>query len=366
MMETVFSSKGGVKEALSDIQKGIRLEPALVLFFASTKYDLESLGKGLEQAYPQAKVIGCSTSGELVSGHMLKSSVVASAFDHKTVSQVQAVTLKDLSSKADVTGALSSLEKKVGKKLSDLDLSKYVGIILIDGLRAAEERVMDSIGNHSDLTWIGGSAGDDLQFKETRVFADGRSMTDAAVLAVLKVDSGFDIIKTQSFKVTPKKLTATEVDERTRTVVKFNGKPALAAYAEAVGTAPAKASDSFMKNPVGLVVNGEPFVRSPQRVDGDKMVFYCNIKKGAELSVLESTNIVADTQKAVQEKLRAMGHVSGLINFNCILRTLELDAKNQAEAYGNVFKDVPTVGFSTYGEEYIGHINQTATMLVLK
>ncbi len=58
--------------------------------------------------------------------------------------------------------------------------------------------------------------------------------------------------------------------------------------------------------------------------------------------------------------------ISGVVNFNCILRTLELGQKGLTEDYGKVFEKVPTVGFSTYGEQYIGHINQTATMLVFR
>ena len=56
----------------------------------------------------------------------------------------------------------------------------------------------------------------------------------------------------------------------------------------------------------------------------------------------------------------------GILNFNCILRTRELQSTEQSCAYGELFTDVPTVGFSTYGEEYLGHINQTATMLLLR
>ena len=143
---------------------------------------------------------------------------------------------------------------------------------------------MDAIGNLSDLTWIGGSAGDDLKFKETKVFAKGQSRTNAAVLALIRFDKGFDIIKTQSFGQTGKKLKATEVDEATRTVIKFNDQPAAKAYAAAIGYPSEKVADGFMRYPVGIMIDGEPFVRSPQRLDHDKMVFYCNIKQGTSPS----------------------------------------------------------------------------------
>ena len=43
-----------------------------------------------------------------------------------------------------------------------------------------------------------------------------------------------------------------------------------------------------------------------------------------------------------------------------------MEQKQATTAYGALFAEVPTVGFSTYGEQYIGHINQTATMLLFK
>jgi len=110
----------------------------------------------------------------------------------------------------------------------------------------------------------------------------------------------------------------------------------------------------------------EPFVRSPQQVVGEAVKFYCAIGEGAELEILRSTDIVEETRAALERKRKMLGGISGVVNFNCILRTLELRRNGQEQAYGQLFTEVPTVGFSTYGEEYLGHVNQTATMLVLR
>jgi hypothetical protein len=109
-----------------------------------------------------------------------------------------------------------------------------------------------------------------------------------------------------------------------------------------------------------------PFVRSPRAVSGNAILFYCAIREGMELEVLVSTDIVEETRQAMHSALRELGSVSSMLTFSCILRTLELEKLGQCEAYGELFADVPTVGFSTYGEAYIGHINQTATMLLLQ
>jgi hypothetical protein len=83
-----------------------------------------------------------------------------------------------------------------------------------------------------------------------------------------------------------------------------------------------------------------------------------------KLSLLESTDILLDTRQAIGRAKEKLGHISGIINFDCILRTLDLHQRNLSTEYANLFSDIPTAGFSTYGEQYIGHINQTATMLV--
>ena len=327
MMETIFTQKNSAEEALMEIKRGIRKKPKLVAFFASTKYDLDAIGKGLEAAFPGTTVIGCSTAGELITGRMLKDSIVALAMDEQLVSQVMVEVIPDLAAKDGVANAFASFEKKMGRKMSALDMQKYAGVILIDGLRAAEETDhgfdRQPFGPYMDRRICRGRP----EVQGNQGFRERKSRTNAAILAIIRLDKGFDVIKTQSFSQTGKMLKATDVDEVSRTVIKFNGQPAAKAYAAAIGYSSEKVSDGFMRYPVGVVINGEPFVRSPQRLDEEKIVFYCNIKKGTELSVLESKDIVKDTSEALREMTKALGHISGIINFNCILRTLELDAK---------------------------------------
>jgi len=84
------------------------------------------------------------------------------------------------------------------------------------------------------------------------------------------------------------------------------------------------------------------------------------------MHLLESEDIVQKTKEDLKAKMDEMGGVSAILNFHCILRTLELEETGQTDDYANLFKDVDMIGFSTYGEQYVGHINQTSTMLMFK
>jgi hypothetical protein len=344
--------------------------PTLVLYFASPCFEPTELAAAMSSAFAPAVTIGCTTAGEIISGAMLKRSVVAMALGSETVSEVAVEIAPGLRSGIrGVQAALDGLSRRVGAPLRALDPDLYAGIVLFDGLAGAEERAMDEIGNRTDVLFVGGSAGDDLAFARTHVLACGEAHTDAALLAVVKAPRGFGILKTQSFEPESRTLVATRVREDERTLVELDGRPASEAYAEALGVPVGELAGQMGSQPLGVMVGDDPFVRSPQRVIGNTIKMYCSVREGTELRVLKSTDIVTHTRNALSAKRRELGGGAGIsacITFNCILRALELEKRGELDLYGRLFSDMPTIGFNTYGEAYIGHINQTATMLMFR
>ena len=366
---TSYSVNQKLDDAVNEISNELNeIKSGAVLYFGSSNFDPDKLSSKMQAAFGDIPVFGCTTSGEITSGKMLDDSVVAMGLNSKVVQDIKIEVLENIAddSNTAVEKAFKAFENYYGVPMQELDPGKHIGLILVDGLSGAEERVMDRIGDLTNVTFIGGSAGDNLKFKQTHVFANGKAYSNSALLVLIKVGVKFDFIKTQSFKSLNIALTATKVDEARREVIEFNNRPAVQEYASLLGIEAEKAPDYFMTNPVGLMVGDEPYVRSPQQVQGSSMIFYCNILENTELTLLQSENIIDETRKALEDKEKQFGSFSGIINFNCILRTLELKAKQQTDDYGKLFSEVPTVGFSTYGEEFIGHINQTATMLVFK
>jgi len=366
-IQTSYSTRTSAGEAVAEIKSGLQtISPKMVMFFASSIYPSEETARAMEAAFPGAAVFGCTTAGEIISGQMLHNSIVAMAFNTAVIGDVKVETLADVHDNAAraVKQAFTSFETHYGTAMLDADPAKYVGIVLVDGLSGAEEKLMEKISDLTDVNFIGASAGDDLKLKSTFIFAHGKAYTNAAVLVLLKPNVPFHFIKTQSFRIARKTLTPTKVNREKREVLEFNHRPATVAYAEAIGTPVEKLQDSFMTNPVGLMLGGEMYVRSPQQVKGNSIVFYCAVEKNTDLELLSATDIVDVTQKALEDELAKVKDIEGLVNFHCILRTLELEKKGETEAYGRLFTNIPTIGLSCYGEEFNRHINQTSTMLV--
>jgi len=361
------SEKATSEEAAQEIKVAFADSAVnMIVFFAAPKYLPEKISQMMRDIFPDATVFGCSTAGEIVSGGMLNDSVVAMAFDEEAMPGVRIEVLEDLSRKIDVAVPFRSFEKHFGEPTAGMSPSRYVGIVLTDGLNGREERLMEAIGDMTDVLFVGGSAGDNLRFRSTHVYANGRAYTDAAVLALLKPGRPFDFVKTQSVRDLGAGMVVTRANSSRREIVEFDNKPAATAYAEALGVTVNELSEYFPTNPLGLVIDGEPYIRSPVMIQGESVLFSCGSEEGMTLSLLETADIIEDTEKDLKEAEERLGGISGLIVFNCAHRALELSNKRLSGDYGRLFADIPTIGFNSYGEQFIGHVNQTATMLAFR
>ena len=340
--------------------------PTLLMFFASSTYDPTELVGPLTHAFATSCVVGCSTAGEFTDQGSGDGGISAIALPDSVIIR-GAAALAELHSDttAGMLTAISSVERTLGKTLRSLDPSNHVGFVLIDGMHGAEEAINEALGDAAPLLdVVGASAGDDLAFEQTWVSVGHQVSFRGAALVVCETARPFTVLKTCTLVPTGKKLRVTRADVARRTVHEFDGRPATEAYAEAVGR-PSAELDSlvFMAHPLGVMVDGAPFVRSPQVVTGDGAIrFYCQVVEGMEVDVMQSGDLIADTSAAFTAAVdRLGGTVSGAVLFNCILRRLELDASGQTQEFVDVFRGVPVAGFHSYGESWLGHMNQTLT-----
>lgn len=365
-VKTAISTHRDPKVCARELKAAVGdFDTRFVSFFASSKYDPEALGLALLEEFGSVPSLGCTTAGELGNRDRSDASVTLLAMDGDSIRSACVELIGDLHREEGTRRAIESLAASRGTSAAQLSPSKYLGMVIHDGLSQAEEAIMERITGLTNVPFVGGSAGDDLVFRRTFVFVNFRPHTGASAVALLEPTRPYGILKTQSFSVLDETFEVTEVDEATRTVRAFNGRPAAQEFAERVGLPIDQLEVNFRKYAVGLVTpEGEPYVRSAQRVQGGGLVFYCRLKLGMRLNLLKAEDIVLQTRRDLAAKVEALSGCQGILEFQCVNRTQELESRRQSQAYAELFASIPTVAWSTYGESYIGHLNQTSTMLL--
>jgi hypothetical protein len=370
-LASALSASNDATRAASDLVAGFGdTDARAIVFFCHHRLDGAALSQALKSRYPAAEVIGCTTAGEFTESKNGRGGVSAIALGSDKVRGVAGALAR---LKGGVAPGMQQATRALGERLKvDLraaDPKRYVGLALFDGLHMNEEAANEALGNAAPLlSFVGGSAGDDGEFQATHVFHNGQACDDGAALLLLDVAVPFVISKTCSFRPTGTSWTVTRADEAQRVVYSLDGKPVLDAYAAAVATTPARLdANVFMKHPVGLMIDDQPWIRSPMRAlpDGG-LKFYCRISEGMQVHLMESTDLVEDLRGALADAEKRLGRpFAGGVAFNCILRRLEMDAGDLHTPMLRLFGGRPVAGFHTYGESWLGHMNQTLTALWL-
>ena len=368
------STKQNGIEAVAEATEGWPMTKLdLVIVFSSTTQDPNEVARGLGQRFKGTPVIGCTTAGELLGKDHYNGALVIMGLVTPQIRWSTGVAENLATFNEERARALSEqLIGKLGVPREEVDPRRHFCLVFIDGLSCKEEVVSALMADALEgMPLLGGSAGDDLKFKQTHVFFDDKAVVGAAVFAVADSAMPFEIIKHQHYTTTPKSLVITRADVATRRVYEMDGYPAIEAYARALGMPVAEVTgDVTFMNPLTFVCNGEIYVRSIQRVEPDgSIIFYCAIEEGMVLSIGGHEDMTGALKRDISGLSRSMEQADLFIGCNCILRALEATKGKYHQPLGEILhhfgKNV--IGFDTYGEQLSGlHINQTLVGVAIR
>ncbi|BAK76699.1 FIST domain protein [Pseudogulbenkiania sp. NH8B] len=370
-IRTAQSRAGDARAAVREFYAGV-CQPgmALVVFFCSSDYDLDTLADEMTKLFQGVTVVGCTAAGEIgpVGYHDL--GLTGASFPAASCTAVSG-RIGDLQHFQIGEGAafVQPLLQQLEAAAPAVGPENCFSFLLIDGLSRREEPVaralQDALGA---ITLFGGSAGDNLKLTRTWVFHDGAFHPDSAVLLLVSTRLPFKIFKTQHFVSEEERLVVTEADASQRIVREINGLPAAEEYARVIGVAVGDLNPMrFAASPVVVTIDGTDYVRSIQRVNPDgSLTFFCAIDEGLVLRVVRGVDLLGNIKRTFGTIRAEIGPFQLVLACDCILRNLEMTQSGAKDAVAELLRKNHVVGFSTYGEQYHGvHVNQTLTGIAL-
>ena len=363
-----FSARSGERRAAaSEIETRLRAglgdgAPALVVVFASTAQPLADVTRALASAFPSAKVIGSSTSGEFTEHGDAKESVAAFALAGDYVVHAGMATGLRATPDAAVRKALEGMPRSVH------GYDHRTAIVLLDPLAGNGEEVTlmlaDVLG--IDAPIAGGAAGDDLKMESTVVACGSSAASDAVAVAQIFSKRPLGIGVCHGHRPLSPPLRVTRANGATLETIE--GRPAWDVWREQTKKAAAERGidvDALAPDQEGAYLlqyeaalsAGEGFkVRAPLSRTGTSINFACGIPEGAVIRITESDAAaqVASAREAARRARAALkgAEPAGALVFDCICRNLILGPKfaDAVAGMADELGSVPLAGFETYGE----------------
>ena len=183
-VHVVQASSGNI---VSRIQ-ALGVKPVYMLGYVSPHCDINSVGRSLRQAFPNAVLMLCSTAGELCSeGASLYcetpdtwDSVVLQVMDDSVIQSAELVSiplecddLKSGSISLSLENRIQAIRRNIERTNVSMDINAKdtLAYILFDGLSASESFFMEALYDASKFPclFVGGSAGGKLDFQNTYI-----------------------------------------------------------------------------------------------------------------------------------------------------------------------------------------------------
>jgi len=357
--------------------------PQFGFVFVGPDRDLGAALTAVRRTAGQPTVIGATTAGEFTAAGLTHGGVTVMLVASDATS-CRAGFARDL--KEDHRGAAERLARGLAEARQEAfskNRRRTTTVLLTDGLAGkGEDLVLDLSERMSAAQIVGGAAGDEGEFRETRVGCDGDSASDAVAALHVLSEKPWGVGVGHGLRPTTKPMRVTKAADNV--VLQVNGAPAFDIYRahaaqRGVKLTPANASPYMIANELGIhFFDRVTRARAPLSV-GENGSLNCAaaIPEGAMVSILDGDpeSMVAAASSAAEE---ARDHLegskaAGVLVFDCVCRGMILkdDFQREIGAVRKVFGEVPVAGFLTYGEiaRYTGRLegwhNSTAVVVAI-
>ena len=353
--------EAGKEAARTAVEKLGGQKPAILFAYSSIQYDQEAVLKGVREVAGDILVVGGSAAGEITSWNTVFDGVNAMAIASDSIRFVAGIgegVSKD-SFEAGAKAAKAVVEKAGGQKPN-------LFVMLPDGMTGNGAAIVDGVKSvlGENAAIIGGSLGDDYRFQKTFEYYQDQVLTDVVVGVGLygKFSYGFGIKHGWEPVGLPLKVTKAEG----AVLKEVDGKPALNVYEEYFGKDAAELVKEPLARmaytyPIGMAVEGsdELLIRDPVIANAKgEISMAAAIPQGTTIRLM-----IGDRDKAIAAAKEAahvaVNQLEGsepafVLMFNCMARNKLLGVRCHEEnqtVLGVIGKDVPMIGFYTYGEQ---------------
>lgn len=373
-----------VAEVLEQVAQN---QPSLVVYFAPASLDQTRIQRAFAARLGSTPFVGGSSMHMTIPFLTMRHNIGSEGFcdglcafsisSSKVAAEVAVV--EDVAREDAVSAVTSTLERlaeRMGVALDGPDIGRYFLLFLCDGPSGHADAILDGLFMAApELQIIGGGTAGTFSLA-TGLARSGFVHTAAgchlrgAALALVRSDVPFVTKMVTSYRPTETQFEVTKAQGKI--VSELNGKPAAKEYARALGVSSWKLGTSrvpnfrlFLRNPVGLVVDGQPYLRGiSARSGNDLRVVVGDVAPGQLLRLMEPGDLVEETRKVITKTKSELGEVAGALLFSCAYRELEADITNSQKALFDALKIGPMAGLLSYGEYFKGlAVEQTLTLI---
>jgi hypothetical protein len=314
----------------------------------------------LQAAYPQARLFGCSTAGEIMGTSVFDEGLVATAihFEH-TVLQARRLTLKD---GLTLQGGMNSFQagEALARQFDPEGLAHI--LVLSEGVAVNGSALVAGLQQHlpAQVGVTGGLAGDGDRFQETLVLWNGQTEPHS-ILALgfygdrLRVGSG-SFGGWEAFG--PFRQVTRSSGNR---LYELDGRSALSLYQAYLGEQASDLPASGLFFPLSVLTTAKenPVVRTLLAIDeaDQSLIFAGDVPEGSSARMMRTTipRLVAGAKKAAKISAEPLGAYSPelAILISCVGRKLVLRQRVEEEIQGvrqALGERTILTGFYSYGE----------------